>query len=86
MDALMRMMRQTHHDAMNTSMFDAEAYSPGYRVYIPATRRINTTSVHVKFHKSVPGFTTSHHVDSSIDVFFDADDDSEAPGVPQSTD
>jgi hypothetical protein len=26
MDALMRMMRQTHHDAMNTSMFDAEAY------------------------------------------------------------
>jgi hypothetical protein len=26
MDALMRTMRQTHHDAMNTSMFDAEAY------------------------------------------------------------
>jgi hypothetical protein len=26
MDGLMRMMRQTHHDAMNTSMFDAEAY------------------------------------------------------------
>jgi hypothetical protein len=30
MDALMRMMRQTHHDAMNTSMFDAEAYSGLY--------------------------------------------------------
>jgi hypothetical protein len=33
MDALMRQMRQTHHDAMNTSMFDAEAYfdaSPFY--------------------------------------------------------
>jgi hypothetical protein len=27
MDALMRMMRQTHHGAMNTSMFDAEPYS-----------------------------------------------------------
>jgi hypothetical protein len=27
MDALMWMMRQTHHDPMNTSMFDAEAYS-----------------------------------------------------------
>jgi hypothetical protein len=26
MDALMRMMRQTHHDAINTSMFDAKAY------------------------------------------------------------
>jgi hypothetical protein len=26
MDALMRVMRQTHHDPMNTSMFDAEAY------------------------------------------------------------
>jgi hypothetical protein len=26
MDALMRLMRQTRHDAMNTSMFDAEAY------------------------------------------------------------
>jgi hypothetical protein len=24
MDALMRMMQQTHHDPMNTSMFDAE--------------------------------------------------------------
>jgi hypothetical protein len=26
MDAVMRLMRQTHHDPMNTSMFDAEAY------------------------------------------------------------
>jgi hypothetical protein len=29
MDALMRMMRQTHHDPMTTSMFDAEALSDG---------------------------------------------------------
>jgi hypothetical protein len=43
--------------------------SPGYRVYDPTTRRI-TTSVHVKFKELVPGFATSHHVDSSIDVFF----------------
>jgi hypothetical protein len=26
MDALMLRMRETHHDPMNTSMFDAEAY------------------------------------------------------------
>jgi hypothetical protein len=26
MDALMQLVRQTHQDAMNTSMFDAEAY------------------------------------------------------------
>jgi hypothetical protein len=54
-------------------------------VYNPATRRI-TTSVHVKFQESVTGFTTSHHVDSSIDVFLDVDDDSNAPGVPQHAD
>jgi hypothetical protein len=28
MDALMRVMRQTHHDPMNASIFDAEAYLP----------------------------------------------------------
>jgi hypothetical protein len=47
--------------------------SPRYRVYNPATRRI-ITSVHVKFQESVPGFGTAHPVDSSVDVFFDADD------------
>jgi hypothetical protein len=26
MDASMRLMRRTHHDAMNTSMFDEGAY------------------------------------------------------------
>jgi hypothetical protein len=58
--------------------------SPGYRVYNPATRRI-TTSVHVKFQESVPGFGTSHPLDSSIDVFFDADDALDAPGVTTHT-
>jgi hypothetical protein len=41
--------------------------SPGYRIYNPATRRI-TTSVHVKFEETMPGFGSSHHVASSIDV------------------
>jgi hypothetical protein len=54
--------------------------SPGYRVYNSTTRGI-TTSVHVKFHESVPGFGISHHVDLSINVVFDADGDSAAPGV-----
>ena len=45
--------------------------SPGYRIYNPATRRI-TTSVHVKFEETVPGFGTSHPVASSIDVCADA--------------
>jgi hypothetical protein len=54
--------------------------SHDYRVYNPATRRI-TTSVHAKFHESVPGFGTSHHVDSSIDVFFDANDSPDATSV-----
>jgi hypothetical protein len=58
--------------------------SPGRRVYNPATRRI-TTSVHVKFQESVPGFATSHHVNSSIDVFFDADEALDAPSAPQPT-
>jgi hypothetical protein len=58
--------------------------SHGYRVYNRATRRI-TTSVHVKFQESVHGFGTSHHVDSSIDVFFDADDAPDAPGVASHT-
>jgi hypothetical protein len=55
--------------------------SHGYRVYHLATRRI-TTSVHVKFQDLVPSFGTSHLVDSSIDVFFDADDAPGAPNVP----
>jgi hypothetical protein len=46
--------------------------SPGYRIYTPATRRI-TTSVHVKFEETVPGFGTCHHVASSIDVCADAE-------------
>jgi hypothetical protein len=55
--------------------------SHGYRVYNLATRRI-TTSVHAKSQESVPCFGTSHPVDSSIDVFFDADDALDAPNVP----
>jgi hypothetical protein len=47
--------------------------SPGYRLKNPATRRI-TTYVHVKFQEKLLGFETSHPVDSSIDLFFDADD------------
>jgi hypothetical protein len=43
-------------------------------VYNPAPRPI-TAFVHVKFQKTVLGFGTSHHVGSSIDVLFDADDD-----------
>jgi hypothetical protein len=52
--------------------------SPGYRIYNPATRCI-TTSVHVKFRETLPGFGTSHPVDSSIDVCADADDIFVAP-------
>jgi hypothetical protein len=59
--------------------------SPCYRVCNPAIRRI-TTFVHVKFHETIPGFGNSHHVNSLIDVFFDANDDSAAPVVPSSAD
>jgi hypothetical protein len=39
--------------------------TPGYRIYIPATRRI-TTSVHVVFHEDVPGSPLPMAVDSLI--------------------
>jgi hypothetical protein len=39
--------------------------APGYRVYNPVARRI-TTSVHVMFQKTVPGFLPSRDTDSLI--------------------
>jgi hypothetical protein len=50
MDALMRLMRQMHHDPMNTSMFDVEANSEGKRqkyirricvLFPPAAAKLN---------------------------------------------
>jgi hypothetical protein len=58
--------------------------SPGYRVYNPSPRRI-TTSFHVKIQEKLPCFGTSHTVDSSIDVFFDVDDSSDAPASHSAT-
>jgi hypothetical protein len=59
--------------------------SPGYRIYNPATMRI-TTSVHVKFEETMPGFGSSHPLASSIDVCADAEAIRVAPASHPLTD
>jgi hypothetical protein len=68
-DNLRRKLGYPFHGVMVSYPHDI----PGYRIYNPATRRI-TTSVHVVFQETTPGFGAHQPIDSVITNASDADD------------
>jgi hypothetical protein len=69
------MRRKLGEKAFRGVMIGYPCDAPGYRVYNPVTRR-TTTSVHVMFQETFPGFQPSHKIGSLISNDTDADDGS----------